>query len=128
MLPSGCLLIQTIGASSLEALRRAYRGADRRADVVELRIDLARDRDHVARFDRLIAEPGPPKLVTVRSRQQGGEARPGEREALLRRALAGADYVDIESGGPDLALLTGPVRARRIVSWHDPAGTPVGLG
>lgn len=128
MLPSGCLLIQTIGASSLEALRRAYRGADRRADVVELRIDLTRDRDHVARFDRLIAEPGPPKLVTVRSRQQGGEARPGEREALLRRALAGADYVDLESGGPDLALLASPGRARRIVSWHDPAGTPVGLG
>jgi 3-dehydroquinate dehydratase/shikimate dehydrogenase len=82
----------------------------------------------MARIDRLIAEPGPPKLLTVRSRQQGGEAPAAEREALLRRAVAGADFVDLEAGGPDLALLKVPGKAGRIVSWHDPASTPADLG
>ncbi len=75
-----------------------------------------------------MVDPGPPKLVTVRSRVQGGQARPADRERLLRRALAAADYVDLEYGGPDMALLGLRGKARRILSWHDLSGTPADLG
>src|SRR3989441_9892149 len=105
-------------------MRRAYLAADPRADVVELRFDQVRD----LRPDRLLGLPGKPKLVTVRSRQQGGGAMPGDREPLLRKALAsGVDYLDLEFGSRDHLLLKGPGRSRRILSHHDFQGTPADL-
>ncbi|MBI1951868.1 MAG: shikimate dehydrogenase [Acidobacteria bacterium] len=123
-MPSRCLVIQVLACDTTEAMRRAYLAADPRADVVELRLDLVKDLD----LDRLVALKGKPKLATVRSRQHGGGARPADREALLRRALdAGIEYVDLEYGGPDLALLKGRGRTRRILSHHDFNGTPADL-
>ncbi len=103
---------------------RGYLAADPRADVVELRIDLVKDLD----LDRLLEARGKPKLVTVRSRQQGGGARPADRGPLLRRALAaGADYVDLEYCDQDLPLLQRRGRSKRILSFHDLTATPVDL-
>jgi 3-dehydroquinate dehydratase/shikimate dehydrogenase len=122
--PFRALVIQVVACATTEAMRRAYLSPDPRADIVELRFDLVRD----LRPDRLLGLPGKPKLVTVRSRQQGGGARPADREPLLRRALAaGVDYIDLEFGGQDLALLKGPGRSRRILSSHDFQGTPADL-
>ena len=123
-MPPRTLVIQVVACDTTEAMRSAYLSPDPRADIVELRLDLVRD----LRPDRLLRLPGKPKLVTVRSRQQGGRARPGDREPLLRRALtAGVDYIDLEYGGQDLQLLNGPGRSRRIVSYHDFQGTPADL-
>src|SRR5262245_63814334 len=105
-------------------MRRAYLAADARADIVELRFDQVRD----LRPERLLDLRGKPKLVTMRSRQQGGGARPADREPLLRKALAaGVDYLDLEFGGPDEHLLKAPGRSRRILSYHDFQGTPADL-
>src|SRR5437867_6588013 len=103
------LVIEVVACDTTEGMRRAYLSADPRADVVELRFDQVKD----LRPDRLLALPGKPKLVTVRSRQQGGGARPADREPLLRRALAArVEYLDLEFGGQDHAFLkkTGPPR------------------
>jgi len=122
--PPRALVIQVVACETTEAMRSAYLSPDPRADVVELRLDLVKD----LRPDRLLRLPGKPKLVTVRSRQQGGRARPADREPLLRKALAaGVDYLDLEYGGRDLQLLNGPGRSRRILSYHDFEGTPADL-
>jgi shikimate dehydrogenase/3-dehydroquinate dehydratase type I len=121
---SRTLVIQVIAGPTTEAMRRAYLSPDPRADVVELRLDLVRD----LRLDRLLALPGKPKLVTVRSRQQGGGAGPADRAPLLRRAAAAdVDYLDLEFGGEDLQFLKSPGRSRRILSYHDFQGTPADL-
>jgi 3-dehydroquinate dehydratase / shikimate dehydrogenase len=123
-MPSRPLVIQTIACDTTEAMRRAYLAADPRADLVELRVDLVRD----LRLDRLLQAAGRPKLVTVRSRQQGGGAHPSDRQTLLRKALqAGVEYVDLEFGDQDLPLLRRPGRARRILSFHDHQTTPADL-
>ena len=123
-MPPRTLVIQVVACSTTEAMRRAYLSADPRADVVELRLDLVRD----LRPDRVLGLPGKPKLVTVRSRQQGGGARPADRVPLLLRAsAAGVDYIDLEFAGEDLRLLKIPGRSRRILSYHDFQGTPPDL-
>ena len=123
-MPSRCLVIQVVACDTTEAACRSYLAADERADVVELRWDLVRDLD----ADRLLKLKGKPKLITVRSRQQGGAARPAEREPLLRKALAAAvDYIDLEFGDRDLAFVKQRGRTRRVLSYHDFNGTPADL-
>ena len=123
-MPSRCLVIQVVACDTTEAACRAYLAADARADVVELRWDLVRDLD----ADRMLALRGKPKLITVRSRRQGGAARPAEREPLLRKALAaGVAYVDLEFGDRDQVFLKERGRTRRLLSYHDFNGTPADL-
>jgi len=113
-----------VAGDTTEAMLRAYRDADPRADLVELRLDLVKD----LAPDRVLGAQGKPKLITVRSHQQGGGARPADREPLLRRALAaGAEYLDLEFGDQDASLLEGQRRTRRILSYHDLSGTPADL-
>jgi 3-dehydroquinate dehydratase/shikimate dehydrogenase len=131
MMPRDCLLIQVVSSPSTEEMRRAYLAADPRADVVELRLDAVKDLD----IDRILSARGKPKLVTMRSRRQGGEAAPADREPVLRRALrAGVEYVDLEFGAEDRTLLDGggprPLRRRKtrlVLSFHDFNGTPADL-
>ncbi|MFQ5877623.1 MAG: shikimate dehydrogenase [Acidobacteriota bacterium] len=121
---SRCLVIQTIASGTTESMRRCYLAADRRADVVELRVDTVRDLD----LDRLLGARGKPKLITARSRRQGGGCRPADRGPLLRRALAaGVEYVDLEFGDQDLPLLRHRGRSRRILSHHALESTPADL-
>ncbi|HKB06834.1 MAG TPA: shikimate dehydrogenase [Candidatus Polarisedimenticolia bacterium] len=118
------LVIEVVACDTTEQMRRAYLAADARADIVELRFDQVRD----LRPERLLDLRGKPKLVTMRSRQQGGGARPSDREPVLRKALAaGVEYLDLEFGSRDHLFLKGPGRARRILSHHDFQGTPADL-
>jgi 3-dehydroquinate dehydratase/shikimate dehydrogenase len=122
--PSRSLLIQVVACGSTGEMLRAYLAADPRADVVELRLDLVKDLD----LDAILKARGKPKLVTVRSRQQGGSARASDREPILRRALeAGVEYLDLEYGDQDLPLLKRRGRARRVLSYHDLTTTPADL-
>ena len=122
--PSGSLVIQVVAETSTEAMRRAYLAADPRADLVELRCDAVRDLD----LDRVLSARGKPKLITVRSRQQGGASRPSEREPILRTAIeAGVEYVDLEFGSEDMPMLHRPLRSRVILSHHDLKSTPADL-
>ncbi len=123
-MPPRSLIIQVVACDTTDEMSRAYLSADPRADVVELRFDLVKD----LRPDRLLRLRGKPKLVTVRSRQQGGGARPADREPLIRRALAaGVEFVDLEFGEKDLVFLRRPGRSRRVLSYHDFQGTPADL-
>lgn len=97
---------------------RARRDAADGADLVELRLDQARDPDAAA----ALAGRRTPVVVTCRPAWEGGGFRGSEEERrrLLEHALElGADYVDLEwrAGWDDL------VRARRgrnvVLSTHD---------
>jgi len=118
------LLIEVVNASTTAGAVAAYRGAHPRADVVELRLDAVGDLD----LDRILRERGKPKLLTVRSRGQGGLARPDERRDLLKRlAKAPAEWIDLEPGDLDRPLSRGRGRPRRILTWHCLDGTPLDL-
>jgi 3-dehydroquinate dehydratase / shikimate dehydrogenase len=118
------LVFEVIACDTTERMIAAYRAADRRADAVELRLDLVRDLD----LDRILKTRGRPKLITVRSRRQGGQAHEPDRAPILRRALrAGVEYLDLEHDGPDLELLNRPGGTRPIVSYHDLQTTPADL-
>jgi len=118
------LLIEVVARSTTAAALRAYREAHPRADLVEIRLDAIKD----LRLDHILSATGRPKLLTVRSRGQGGAMAGEERVALLRRVAASkAEWMDIETQDldvPDLHRAGGP---RRIVSWHDISGTPLDL-
>lgn len=106
-----------------EALR-SYHQADARADVVELRLDRIRDVD----LDRLAAARGRPKLLTVRSRAQGGGSPPAERHDLLRRMAAmPVEYIDLELGDEHHLASTRSGGPRRILSHHVLDSTPLDL-
>ncbi|HEU4401366.1 MAG TPA: shikimate dehydrogenase [Candidatus Polarisedimenticolia bacterium] len=118
---SRALVIQVVACETTEKARSAYLAADRRADLVEIRLDLIKD----LQPDRILAAKGKPKLITVRSREQGGAARAADREALLRRSLAArVEYLDLELGDQDLPALLRRGRTRRILSYHDLNTTP----
>ena len=122
--PPRSLVIQVVRRTSSEEARCAYLEADQRADVVEIRLDTIRDLN----VDRLLGTRGKPKLVTVRSRQQGGGARPAERESLLRAAVAAqVEYLDLELGDESLPFLRVGQGPRRILSYHDLESTPIDL-
>ncbi|MGH9750037.1 MAG: shikimate dehydrogenase [Candidatus Polarisedimenticolia bacterium] len=127
-MPPRPLVIESLACRTVEDLRRAYLAADPRSDVVELRLDLLRDLRSASSLDRLLDLKGKPKLVTVRSRPQGGSASPSDREPLLKRALrAGVEYLDVEFEGADAPLLHAHPRTRRILSHHDLLETPADL-
>ena len=118
------LVVEVIAQRTTAAALAAYREAHPRADLVEFRLDLVRDLD----LDRLIAAPGKPKLMTVRSRPQGGEAAPADRPALLRNLCrAPIAWVDVEPDDFGLADVRRPGGPRRLLSWHDLHTTPLDL-
>ncbi len=123
-MPPRALVIQVVACPTTREMLEAYQKADPRADLVELRLDLVKDLDPAA----ILAARGKPKLVTVRSREQGGQAARAERGPLLRRALeAGVEYLDLEFTDADVPLLQGRPRTRRILSYHDLTTTPEDL-
>jgi 3-dehydroquinate dehydratase/shikimate dehydrogenase len=118
------LLIEVVARPTTAAAVNAYEGAHPRADLVEIRLDTIRD----LRLDRVLAAKGRPKLLTVRSRGQGGALAGEDREALLRRVAASrAEWMDIEPQDLDGPATRRSGRPRRILSWHDINGTPLDL-
>ena len=123
-MPTKALVVQVAACPTTRELLEVYRSADPRADLVELRLDLVRDLD----LEAILSARGKPKLVTVRSREQGGQSRPAEREPILRKALeSGVEYLDLELTDSDRPLLKGRPRTRRILSHHDLVTTPADL-
>ena len=118
------LVIEVLAQRTTAAALAAYRDVHPRTDLVEFRLDLMRDLD----LDRLIAAKGRPKLMTLRSRPQGGEAAPADRPALLRRLCrAPVAWVDVEPDDFGLAEVRRPGGPKRLLSWHDLHTTPLDL-
>jgi 3-dehydroquinate dehydratase/shikimate dehydrogenase len=119
------MVVQVVACDSMDEALRAYRQADRRADVVEFRLDRIRRVDP----DRLAAARGRPKLLTIRSRAQGGGSPQSERRDLLRRIVSlPVEYIDLELGDEELPCLDSPGGPRRILSHHVLDATPLDLG
>jgi 3-dehydroquinate dehydratase/shikimate dehydrogenase len=114
-----------VTGESTEALRRARDGA-RHADLVEVRLDTARDPDPRG----VLAGRAVPVLVTCRASWEGGFFRGSEeeRESLLVAALdSGAEFVDVEWAAPCRDRLVSRDPARVVVSAHDFGGVPADL-
>ena len=119
------LLVEVVARSTTAAAVRAYEDAHPRADLVEIRLDTIGD----LRLDRVLAATGRPKLLTVRSRGQGGAMAGEDRGALLRRVAGSrAEWMDLETQDLEVGALRRPGGPRRILSWHDISGTPLDLG
>jgi len=118
-------VVQVVACDSMDDALRAYRHADARADAVEFRLDRMRRID----LNRLAAARGLPKILTVRSRAEGGGAPPGERRDLLRRIVSlPVEYIDLELGDEQLPCFANPGGPRRILSHHSLESTPLDFG
>jgi len=119
---TGDTMVQLLAARDAAA---AGRGADVRADMVELRLDGVRDLD----VERALYGRRGPIIATCRPAWEGGRFSDSEEErrAILARAVAaGADYVDVEWR----ARFSDVVQAhcsKVILSSHDFDGVPADL-
>ena len=119
-------LCVTVTADTMAELRtRRDQVVD--ADMVELRLDMVKDRPSAA---AALDGRKLPAIVTCRHKSQGGHfaGSEEERRSILAEALSlGAEYVDLEWKGTcaDLINLTGGRNV--IVSHHDFAGMPADL-
>lgn len=99
--------------------------AEKKAELVELRVDWMRKRPDIG---RLLADRPTPVVVTCRRREDKGlwKGTEEQRQTLLREAIiGGAEYVDIEE---DIAAsIPRYGDTRRIVSYHNFDETPVDL-
>jgi 3-dehydroquinate dehydratase / shikimate dehydrogenase len=118
------LLVEVVARPTTAAALSAYQDAHPASDLVEIRLDIIRD----LKLDRIVAAKGRPKLLTVRSRGQGGALAGDDREALVRRVAATrSEWMDIETQDLDLLAARRPGGPRRLLSWHDLHGTPLDL-
>lgn len=99
--------------------------AEKKAELVELRVDWMRKRPDIG---RLLADRPTPVVVTCRRKEDKGlwKGSEDERQKLLREAIiGGAEYVDIEE---DIAATIPRYGdTKRIVSYHNFDETPVEL-
>lgn len=123
-----CESLAAADAGALLALVARASGADRGADVIELRLDRLADPDALSREDlrRLLSAARRPVVVTARPSWQGGGygGSEGRRSALLERALdAGAWRVDFELAAPDCRGWMADHADRTLLShhWETPA-------
>jgi 3-dehydroquinate dehydratase/shikimate dehydrogenase len=125
MIPDRTALIASLGGEP-DAARAALARVDRRADLVEIRLDRV-GRDQVA---GLVAASPRPVVATCRGRADGGafEGDEAERGERMREAVrAGAQWVDLEWGSGLACRLEDFSPARVILSWHDISSTPADL-
>jgi len=96
--------------------------AEKKAELVELRVDWMRKRPDIG---RLLTDRPTPVVVTCRRREDKGlwKGTEEQRQTLLREAIiAGAEYVDIEE---DIAAsIPRYGETKRIVSYHNFDETP----
>lgn len=124
-LAPGCRVIASIGGAADDLARRLAR-MDRRADLVELRLDRV-PRESIA---GLIAASPLPVIATCRRREDGGQFESGEEERAIRlraAARAGAAWIDVEWGSGLARSIAAFAPSRVILSWHDFTGTPPDL-
>lgn len=126
LLAPGCRIIASIGGAGAEEIARRLRQVDRRADLVEIRLD----RVPAPEVAGLVTAAPLPVVATCRRRQDGGQfdGEEAERAQRLRAAVrAGAAWVDLEWGSETARSASAFAPARVILSWHDFNGTPVDL-
>lgn len=121
-----CALIASIGGGDSSVIAGRIGSVDRRADLLELRLD----RVPREQAPGLVAASPLPVVATCRRRQDGGAFEGDEAERALRleaAVRAGAAWVDVEWGS-DLSRSPRDFSpARIILSWHDFAATPLDL-
>ncbi len=119
------LLCVSLTEKSTDSMLAAMHSLPPAVDVVELRIDAMEECD----LPRLCAARDRPVIVTNRPAREGGgsdEPEPRRLARLREAARLGAEYVDVElDSAAELGRLPG--RTARIVSLHDPGGTPQDL-
>ncbi|MCR9199400.1 MAG: shikimate dehydrogenase [Planctomycetaceae bacterium] len=96
--------------------------AEKKAELVELRVDWMRKRPDIG---RLLTDRPTPVVVTCRRREDKGlwKGTEEQRQTLLREAIiAGAEYVDIEEDIAPSIPRYGDTK--RIVSYHNFDETP----
>jgi len=127
--PLGQVCTTISAASVAEMAEKAAAAFALGSDLVELRVDLLRERAG-ADLPRTVAHLGRRAVVTVRRSEEGGGFRGREEERLaLIHELCGLRpaFVDVELSTVEEnprwygGLPGGP---RRIVSWHDFRSTP----
>lgn len=120
------LLVVTVAAPTMAELR-LRRDAVADADLIELRLDHARDADAAA----ALAGRRTPVVVTCRAKWEGGhfEGSEADRRKILESALAlGAEYVDVEFKAAFARELMASTGGKRVVlSTHDFDGVPEDL-
>jgi 3-dehydroquinate dehydratase/shikimate dehydrogenase len=119
------LLCVSLTEKSTDSMLAAMHSLPRAVDIVELRIDTMEECD----LPRLCGARDRPLIVTNRAVREGGGSNEPESQRLARlreAARLGAEYVDVEV---DSAAELGPLPGgtARIVSFHDPHGTPQNL-
>src|SRR5262245_6739756 len=94
-----------------------------RADLFEVRADLAADLDQLA----VLRAKTKPAIFTCRARSEGGDMDdddPRRREALHEAVRRGFDYVDVEHSSGFHDVMVAKSGRGLIVSRHDLTGTP----
>lgn len=105
---------------------RARRDAADGADMVELRLDYARNIDVAG----VLADRRVPVVVTCRPKWEGGafDGSEEERRLLLTQAFElGAEYVDVEWRAKFNRLIEAEAGRRIVLSVHDFTGCPTDL-
>ena len=118
------LCVTVVGESTNEL--RARRDAVDCADMVELRLDYAKNVDVAA----VLADRRLPVVVTCRPKWEGGvfDGSEEERRLLLTQAFdLGAEYVDVEWRAKFKALIKAEGGRRIVLSLHDFDGCPTDL-
>ena len=120
------VIAEKTAGEAIEAAKRC-----KKADLIELRLDYARDLNR-AKLKKLIEKCNKPVIATNRKRAEGGFFRGSEEErvAILKAAIeSGADYVDIEYSSESSAktLIKNKKNAEIIVSCHNFKETPDNL-
>jgi 3-dehydroquinate dehydratase/shikimate dehydrogenase len=120
------LLVVTVAGATTDELR-LRRDAVAGADLVELRLDLAREPDVAG----ALANRRVPVIVTCRAKWEGGHftGSEAERRRILDCAIQlGAEYVDVEfRAGFTRDLIASTGGKRIVVSMHDFDGVPADL-
>lgn len=112
-----------ITAKSMDGALRDMDKAAEVADIIELRIDYMR----TPNLEKLLRHSKTPKIVTNRTRYEGGRFQGSEEDRIvyLREAIAlGAEYVDIEL---DYYHPMERANTKLIVSHHNFEETPENL-
>ena len=120
------IAVSAMGSTNDEMVSSMNRIAEAKADIMELRLDTLAESPNLEKL--LSTCKGTPKIVTHRSRDEGGKnpyVTEDERLDIFRKAInLGAKYVDIEFASGLYKKIKGGVSTELIVSTHNSDETP----
>lgn len=118
-----------VAAKTEKELLKDIKKAAKKADLVELRLDYLRNPAQ-AGLKNLIKAEKIKKIITVRSKKEGGKFKGTEKERiqlLKNAASAGAHFIDLEFSTPKplrKELIKNKKRSKIILSYHNFKETP----